>query len=97
MHTHHLARARRAVRLFIERHLERLRGRRLLLDENNQAVVYIVHSLTSKSHELMAELSRTPLAVAIAIMKPIDLCTREYATSAHISCLQHSYGHRVRS
>ena len=44
------------MRLFVLAHLEHLRGRRLLLDEDNQAVVAIVHSLTSKSPELMAEL-----------------------------------------
>ena len=46
----------RAVRLFIEANLGRLSGRRLLLHEDNQAVVAIVHSLTSKSPALMQEL-----------------------------------------
>ena len=46
----------RAVRLFILRHLGELAGRRLLLHEDNTAVVAMVHSLTSRSPALMAEL-----------------------------------------
>jgi hypothetical protein len=46
----------RAVRLFVEWFSERLRGRRLLLWEDNQAVVAILTSLTSRSPELMREL-----------------------------------------
>ena len=46
----------RAVRLFVEWYVDALRGRRLLLFEDNQAVVAIVTSLTSRSPELMAEL-----------------------------------------
>ena len=39
----------------------------------------------------------SPLAVAIATRQTIHLCTRGYALSAQMSCLQHGYGHRVRS
>jgi hypothetical protein len=46
----------RAVRFFILRHLGELAGRRLLLHEDNTAVVAMVHSLTSRSPALMAEL-----------------------------------------
>jgi hypothetical protein len=46
----------RAVRLFVEWYLERLRGRRLLLFEDNQAVVAILTTLTSRSPALMKEL-----------------------------------------
>ena len=46
------------MRLFVLWYLEALRGRRLLLFEDNQAVVFILASLTSKSPELMAELRR---------------------------------------
>jgi hypothetical protein len=45
----------RAVRLFIAAYLPDLAGRRLLLREDNQAVVAIIASLTSRSPELMAE------------------------------------------
>ena len=46
----------RAVRLFVQWYLDSLRGRRLLLHEDNQAVVAMLTSLTSRSPELMAEL-----------------------------------------
>ena len=46
----------RAVRLFILAYLERLTGRRLLLHEDNQAVVAVIASLSSRSPEMMAEL-----------------------------------------
>ena len=45
-----------AVRLFITHYVEALRGRRLLLWEDNQAVVAILTSLTSRSPALLAEL-----------------------------------------
>jgi len=45
-----------AVRLYVEHYAEALAGRRLLLHEDNQAVVAILASLTSRSPELMAEL-----------------------------------------
>jgi len=45
-----------AVRLFITHYVEALRGRRLLLWEDNQAVVAILLSLSSRSPALMAEL-----------------------------------------
>ena len=48
----------RAVRLFVEWYLEELRGRRLLLYEDNQAVVYILSHMTSRSPELMEELRK---------------------------------------
>ena len=50
----------RAVRLFILRHLGELAGRRLLLHEDNTAVVAMVHSLTSRSPAL--PLGREPSA-----------------------------------
>ena len=46
----------RAVRLFIEHYVESLRGRRLLLYEDNQAVVAILTNLTTRSPLLMGEL-----------------------------------------
>ena len=46
----------RAVRLLILHYLQELTGRRLLLYEDNQAVVAILASLVSRSPELMAEL-----------------------------------------
>jgi len=46
----------RAVRLYVLWYLETLRGRRLLLFEDNQAVVAILTNLTSKSPALMREL-----------------------------------------
>ena len=46
----------RAVRYYIDHYLEQLRGRRLLLHEDNQAVVAMIASLTSHSPLLMAEL-----------------------------------------
>ena len=46
----------RAVRLFLEHYVHSLRGRRLLLWEDNQAVVAMIASLTSHSPELVAEL-----------------------------------------
>jgi hypothetical protein len=48
----------RAVRLFVEWYLEALRGRRLLLFEDNQAVVAILTNLTSRSPALMRELRK---------------------------------------
>ena len=63
----------RAVRLFLLAHLPHLRGRRLLLDEDNQAVIAMVHSLTSKSPELMAELR---LLVIVLYENDIALRTR---------------------
>ena len=48
----------RAVRLFIAEHVDALSGRRLLLHEDNQAVVAILASWTSRSPELMTELRR---------------------------------------
>ena len=45
-----------AVRLWILWFLERVRSRRVLLFEDNQAVVAILTSLTTRSPELMAEL-----------------------------------------
>jgi hypothetical protein len=68
----------RAVRLFIEAHLEQLAGRRLLLHEDNTAVVAITHSFTSKSRELMAELR---LLVAVLDENDTSLRTR-YIRSA---------------
>ena len=47
------------VREWIEHHIEHLQGRRLLLDEDNQAVVAMVHSLTSKSSPLSRSMSST--------------------------------------
>jgi hypothetical protein len=46
----------RAVRLFVLWYLESLRGRRLLLYEDNQAVVAILTTLTSRAPLLMREL-----------------------------------------
>ena len=46
----------RAVRLFVEWYVHRLRGRRLLLFEDNQAVVAILTTLTTRSPLLMREL-----------------------------------------
>jgi len=46
----------RAVKLFVQHYLESLRGRRLLLYEDNQAVVAILTNLTTRSPLLMAEL-----------------------------------------
>ena len=46
----------RAVRLFVLAYLPQLSRRHLLLHEDNMAVVYMVHSLTSHSPELMEEL-----------------------------------------
>ena len=48
----------RAVRYFVETYVETLRGRRLLLYEDNQAVVAILTNLTTRSPVLMAELRR---------------------------------------
>ena len=48
----------RAVRYTVETFLPHLRGRRVLLWEDNQAVVAILTHLTSKSPSLMAELRR---------------------------------------
>ena len=47
-----------AVRKFCEWYLARLRGRRVLLWEDNQAVVAILTSLSSRTPALMAELRR---------------------------------------
>ena len=63
----------RAVRLFIEAHLDLLPGRRLLLEEDNQGVVAISRSLTSRSPELMAELR---LLVHLLCLHDIGLRTR---------------------
>lgn len=49
----------RAVRLTIEAFLPELRGRRVLLHEDNQAVVSVLTRLTSASPALMSELRRT--------------------------------------
>ena len=45
-----------AVRLWVTWYLDRLRGRRVLLHEDNQAVMHMLTSLVSKSKPLMAEL-----------------------------------------
>jgi hypothetical protein len=63
----------RALRLFIESHLQYLEGRRLLMDEDNQAVVAMVLSFTSKSTELVAELR---LLAAVLEEHDIDLRAR---------------------
>jgi len=47
-----------AVRLFVETYVDSLRGRRLLLYEDNQAVVAILTTLTTRSPEMMHELRR---------------------------------------
>jgi hypothetical protein len=60
-----------AVRLFVLWYLEALRGRRLLLFEDNQAVVAIITSLTSRSPELMAEVRRL-----IAVLDLHDISLR---------------------
>jgi hypothetical protein len=47
-----------AVRLTVETFLDDLRGRRVKLFEDNQAVMYIINKLSTKSPEIMAELRR---------------------------------------
>ena len=47
-----------AVRLWVEWFLERVRGRRVLLYEDNQAVVAMLTTLVSRSPALMAELRK---------------------------------------
>lgn len=61
----------RAVRLFIDAHIPLLERRRLLLHEDNQAVVAMVHSLTSRSPELMAE-----LRLLVALLDEHDISLR---------------------
>ncbi len=56
----------RAVRYHIEHYLEHLRGRRLLLHEDNQAVVAMIASLTSHSPLLMAEIRLLVQALDLA-------------------------------
>ena len=68
----------RAVRLFILRHIADLENRRLLLHEDNTGVVAMVHSLTSRSQALMAELR---LLVAVLCEHDITLRAR-YIRSA---------------
>ena len=63
----------RAVRLFILANLEHLRRRRLLLDEDNMAVVYITASWTSRSPEMMSELREL---VRVLSLHEISLRTR---------------------
>ena len=48
----------KAVRMAVECFLQELRGRRVLLHEDNQAVVHILTSLTSRSPALMTELRK---------------------------------------
>jgi hypothetical protein len=68
----------RAVRLFILRHLGELAGRRLLLHEDNTAVVAMVHSLTSRSPALMAE-----LRLLVQLLSEHDISLRaQYIRSA---------------
>jgi hypothetical protein len=59
------------VRLFIDAHIPLLERRRLLLHEDNQAVVAMVHSLTSRSPELMAE-----LRLLVALLDEHDISLR---------------------
>ena len=68
----------RAVRLFILRHIADLQSRRLLLHEDNTGVVAMVHSLTSRSQALMAELR---LLVSVLCEHDITLRAR-YIRSA---------------
>ena len=68
----------RAVRLFILRHIADLENRRLLLHEDNTGVVAMVHSLTSRSQALMAELR---LLVSVLCEHDITLRAR-YIRSA---------------
>ena len=68
----------RAVRLFILRHLGELAGRRLLLHEDNTAVVAMVHSLTSRSPALMTE-----LRLLVKLLSEHDISLRaQYIRSA---------------
>lgn len=48
----------KAVRMAVECFLQELQGRRVLLHEDNQAVVHILTSLTSRSPALMTELRK---------------------------------------
>ena len=48
----------KAVRLAVESFLKELRGRRLVLHEDNQAVVAVLTSLTSRSPAMMSELRK---------------------------------------
>lgn len=48
----------RAVRLTVEHYLPQLAGRRVLLHEDNQAVVWILTNLVTRSHEMMQELRK---------------------------------------
>ena len=61
----------RAVRLFIEHYVDSLRGRRLLLYEDNQAVVAILTNRTTRSPLLMAE-----LRLIVELLAEADLTLR---------------------
>ena len=59
------------MRLFVQHYLESLRGRRLLLYEDNQAVVAILTNLTTRSPLLMAE-----LRLIVELLAEADLTLR---------------------
>lgn len=63
----------RAVRLLLHRHFAEFvsdrRVRRLLLHEDNQAVVYILNSMVSASKEMMVELRRLEILLRVLGVK----------------------------
>ena len=81
----------RAVRLFVLAHVLELSGHHLLLHEDNQAVVAILASLTSRSPELMAE-----LRLLIEVLDDYDISIRALYIRSELNVVADLYSRVAR-
>jgi hypothetical protein len=85
------------VRLFVSAYAESLRGRRLLLYEDNQAVVAILTNLTTRSPLLMAELRHLVrvLAELDVSLRATYIRSRENVVADYYSRLARPYEYAI--